>query len=114
MSDPKQVKYLEIWDPNLILSYYTNSYTPTFDSTARYNFLQKKIAIFLSFFFMLRPFEAYQATINRNQGHNKNPQLGYWLITDLKNKKLLLLNIFTQTIRIIFLFCKQSIRIIIF
>jgi hypothetical protein len=46
----------------------------------RYNFLQTKIAIFLGFFFILRPFEAYQATINRNE----NSQLGYWLITNLK------------------------------
>jgi hypothetical protein len=49
MSHPK---HLEIWDPNLILSYYTNTFTPTFDSTTRYNFLQKKTAIF-GFFFML-------------------------------------------------------------
>jgi hypothetical protein len=85
MSHPKQVKYLEIWD-----FYYTNIFTPTFDSTAKYNFLQKKISIFLGFFFMLRPFKSYQATINRNQEHNKNPHLGYWLVT---NKKLLLSNI---------------------
>jgi hypothetical protein len=39
---------------------------------------------------MLRPFEAYQATINRNQ---EDSQLGYWLVTNLKNKKLLLSNI---------------------
>jgi hypothetical protein len=39
---------------------------------------------------MLRPFEAYQATINRNQ---ENSQLGYWLVTNLKNKKLILSNI---------------------
>jgi hypothetical protein len=77
MSHPKQVKYLKIWDPNLIISYYTNTFTPTMDLTARYNFLQKKIVIFLGFFFMLRPFEAYQATINRNQEHHRNPQLGY-------------------------------------
>jgi hypothetical protein len=56
--------------PNLIISYYTNTFTPTLDLTSRYNFLQKKIAIFLGFFFMLRPFEAYQTTINRNQEHN--------------------------------------------
>jgi hypothetical protein len=42
---------------------------------------------------MLRPFEAYQATITRNQEHYKNPHLSYWLITNLKNKKLLLSNI---------------------
>jgi hypothetical protein len=39
---------------------------------------------------MLRPFEAYQATINRNQ---EDSQLGYWLVTILKNKKLILSNI---------------------
>jgi uncharacterized protein YsxB (DUF464 family) len=77
MFHPKQIKYLKIWDPNLILSYYTNTFTRTFDSTARYNFLQKKIAIFLGFFFMLRPFKTYQTTINRNKKHNKNPQLNY-------------------------------------
>jgi hypothetical protein len=70
--------------------YYKNTFTPTENSVARYNFLQKKIAIFLGFFFMLRPFEAYQATINRNQ---ENSQLGYWLVTNLKNKKLILSNI---------------------
>jgi hypothetical protein len=42
---------------------------------------------------MLRPFEAYQATINRNDKNNENSQLGYWLLTNLKNKKLLLSNI---------------------
>jgi hypothetical protein len=42
---------------------------------------------------MLRPFEAYQATINRNDKTQENSQLGYWLITNLKNKKLLLSNI---------------------
>jgi hypothetical protein len=55
MSHPKQIKYLKIWDLNLILSYYINIYTPTFDSAVRYNFLQKKVAIFLGFFFMLKP-----------------------------------------------------------
>jgi hypothetical protein len=29
---------------------YPNTFTPTFDLTVRYNFLQKKIAIFLGFF----------------------------------------------------------------
>jgi hypothetical protein len=61
MSHPRQVKYLEIWDSNIIFSYYTNTFTPTADPTARYNFLQKKIAIFLGFFFILKTFEAYQA-----------------------------------------------------
>jgi hypothetical protein len=70
--------------------YYKNTFTATKNSVARYNFLQKKIAIFLGFFFMLRPFEAYQATIDRNQ---KDSQLGYWLVTNLKNKKLILSNI---------------------
>jgi hypothetical protein len=50
INHPKQIKYLEIWDPHLIISYYTNTFTPTMDFTARYNFLQKKIAIFLGFF----------------------------------------------------------------
>jgi hypothetical protein len=73
MSHPKKVKYLKILDPNLIISYYTNIFTPIMDPTTRYNFLQKKIAIFLGFFFILRPFEAYQTIINRNQEHHKNP-----------------------------------------
>jgi hypothetical protein len=59
------------------------------DPIARYNFLQTKIAIFLRFFFILRPFKAYQATLNRNE----NSQLRYWLLTNLKNKKLSLSNI---------------------
>jgi hypothetical protein len=42
---------------------------------------------------MLRPFEAYQATISKNQEQHGNPQLGYWLMTSLKNKKLLFSNI---------------------
>jgi hypothetical protein len=42
---------------------------------------------------MLRPFEAYQATINRNEKNQENSLLGYWLVTNLKNKKLLLSNI---------------------
>jgi hypothetical protein len=90
MSSPKQVKYLKIWDPDIIIMYYKNTFTPTENAVARYNFLQKKIAIFLGFFFMLRPFEAYQATINRNQ---EESQLRYWLVTNLKNKKLILSNI---------------------
>jgi hypothetical protein len=88
-----QVKYLKLWNPDLVIQYYTSIYTPTADPIARYNFLQKKIAIFLGFFFMLRPFEAYQATINRNKKNNENSQLGYCLVTNLKNKKLLLSNI---------------------
>jgi hypothetical protein len=67
MSHPKQVKYLILWNLDLVITYYKNTFTPTIDPIARYNFLQKKIAIFLGFFFMLRPFEAYQATINRNE-----------------------------------------------
>jgi hypothetical protein len=67
MSHPKQVKYLKLWNPDLVILYYIITFTPTVDPIARYNFLQKKIAIFLGFFFMLRPFEAYQATINRDE-----------------------------------------------
>jgi hypothetical protein len=77
MSHPKQVKCLKLWNPDLIISYYTTAFTPTIDPIARYNFLQKKIAIFLGFFFMLRPFEAYQATISRNEKNKENSQLGY-------------------------------------
>jgi hypothetical protein len=40
MSNPKQVKYLKLWNPDLIISYYTVTITPTMDPTARYNFLQ--------------------------------------------------------------------------
>jgi hypothetical protein len=72
MSNPKQVKYLKLWNPDLVISYYTSTYTPTTDLIARYNFLQKKIAIFLGFFFMLRPFEAYQAIINRSEKNQEN------------------------------------------
>jgi hypothetical protein len=93
MSNPKQIKYLKLWNPDLVISYYTSTYTLTTDTIARYNFLQKKIAIFLGFLFMLRTFEAYQATINRNEKNIENSQLGYWLVTNLKNKKLLLSNI---------------------
>jgi uncharacterized protein YsxB (DUF464 family) len=90
MSNPKQIKYLKLWDPDIVIMYYKNTFTPTENSITRYIFLQKKIAIFLGFFFMLRPFEAYQATINRNQ---EESQLGYWLVTNLKNKRLILSNI---------------------
>jgi hypothetical protein len=79
----------KLWDPDIIIMYYKNTFTPTENSVSRYNFLQKKISIFLGFFFTLRLFEAYQATINRNQ---ENSQLGYWLVTNLK-KKLILSNI---------------------
>jgi hypothetical protein len=58
---------------------------------------------------MLRPFETYQATINRNQGNNKNPQLGYWLITNLKNKKFLLSNIWIPNLLYADLSCNSGI-----
>jgi hypothetical protein len=70
-SHPKQVKYLTLWNLDLIISYYKDTFTPIENSVARYNFLQKKIAIFLGFFFMLRPFVVYQATINRNQENSQ-------------------------------------------
>jgi hypothetical protein len=63
------------------------------NDSERYNFLQKKIAIFLGFFFMLRPFEAYQAKISNRTGYKLNPQSGFWLVTNLKNNKLVLSNI---------------------
>jgi hypothetical protein len=46
MSRPKQVKYLEIWEPDILLSYYQKTSTPTLDVLNKYNFLQKKIVIF--------------------------------------------------------------------
>jgi hypothetical protein len=78
------------------LSYYQKTSTPTLDDSERYNFLQKKIAIFLGFFFMLRPLEAYQAKISNNPEYNSNPQSGLWLVTNLWNKKFLLSNIWIQ------------------
>jgi hypothetical protein len=63
---PKQVKHLEIWKLDILLSYYQKTPIPTLNESERYNFLQKKIAIFLGFFFMLRPFETYQAKYQKN------------------------------------------------
>jgi hypothetical protein len=60
MSHSKQAKYLQIWEPDILLSYY-----------------QKKIAISLGFFFMLRPFEAYQAKILNNPKYESNPQSSF-------------------------------------
>jgi hypothetical protein len=36
MSHPKQVKYLTIWNPGLVILYYTNTYTPTIDSKIQF------------------------------------------------------------------------------
>jgi hypothetical protein len=36
MTYPKQAKNLQIWDLNLIISYYTTALTPTIDPVARY------------------------------------------------------------------------------
>jgi hypothetical protein len=47
MNHPKQVKYLQIWEPDILLSYYQKTSNPTVNESERYNFLQKKIAIFL-------------------------------------------------------------------
>jgi hypothetical protein len=80
------------------LFYYQKTSTPTLDDSERYNFFQKKIVIFLGFFFMLRPFEAYQAKISNNPEYNSNTQLGLWLVTNLKNKKFLLSNIWIPNI----------------
>jgi hypothetical protein len=66
ISYPKQPKYLQIWEPDILLFYYQKIPTPTSDDSERYNFLQKKITIFLGFFFMLRPFEAYLTKILNN------------------------------------------------
>jgi hypothetical protein len=93
INHPKQVKYLQIWEADILLSYYQKTSTPTSDDSERYNFLQKKIAIFLGFFFMLRPFEAYQTKISNNSEYKLDSQSGFWLVTNIKNKKLLLSNI---------------------
>jgi hypothetical protein len=46
MSHPKQVKYLTLWNPDLVISYYITTVTPTVGLIARYNFLQKKLLYF--------------------------------------------------------------------
>jgi hypothetical protein len=60
MNHPKQIKYLQIWEPDILLSYYQKTSTSTLDDFERYSFVQKKIAIFL------RLFETYQEKILNN------------------------------------------------
>jgi hypothetical protein len=75
---PKQAKYLQIWEPDILLSYYQKTPTLTSNDSERYKFLQKKIAIFFGFFFMLRPFKTYQTKILNNPEYESNPQSGFW------------------------------------
>jgi hypothetical protein len=46
--------------------------------------LQKKIAIFLGFFFMVKPIKAYHAKISEKLELGLDPR--FWLVTNLKNK----------------------------
>jgi hypothetical protein len=87
---PKQVKYLKLWNPDLIILCYTNSFTPNNRSNSKIQFLTKENCYI---FRLLLYVKTFQNLSNKNQEHHQNSQLGYWLVTNLKNKKLLLSNI---------------------
>jgi hypothetical protein len=60
---PKNPRYSNIWNLDILLSYYQNINIELYDEKEKFQCLQTKIAVLLGFFHMLRPIEAWSSTI---------------------------------------------------
>jgi hypothetical protein len=86
LQHPKRAKYKTTWDSNLLLNYYLKEEIPEGNEAVKIYFLQTKIAIFLGFFYMLRPIEIRKLKFISTSNTDYNPDDGLWLSTRLKNQ----------------------------